>query len=330
MPGLPYSPEFMAAYEDAMCGDSLPKREIGAGRTRAGTFDALIVRFYASTIFAGWSAETQRTRRNIIERFRVDTLPGAKLNNGRCRVAHLLPKHVETMISAKIKTPAAARNFRKTLRALMQFAIAEGMRKDDPTERVAAPKAKTDGYKTWGEEHIEAFERGHAIGTRARLALALLLFSAQRRGDVVRMGRQHLRGDLLSVRQNKTGALLQIPIHPELKRVIDATPADHLTFLMTEFGKPFSAAGFGNLFRDWCNEAGIPKGYSAHGLRKAACRRLAEAGCSASQIMAISGHRSLGEAEKYVRAVNQVALARTAMKATYDAAETGTQIGKPE
>jgi hypothetical protein len=83
--GLPWSPEFMAGYEDAMRGDTNPKPEIGAGRTKPGTFDALIVRFYSSTIFKSWSAETQRTRRNTLERFRADTMPGASLNNGRCR-----------------------------------------------------------------------------------------------------------------------------------------------------------------------------------------------------------------------------------------------------
>jgi hypothetical protein len=184
LPGLPWSPEFMGAYEDAMNGVTNPRPEIGASRTKPGTFDALIVRFYGSTAFAGWSPETQRTRRNILERFRADTMPAAKLNNGRCRVAHLLPKHVDAMIAAKMATPFAAKNFRKTLRALMRFAISEGMRKDDPTLATTAPKAKTKGFKSWGEEQIEAFEARHPIGSRARLAFALLLYTAQRRGDV--------------------------------------------------------------------------------------------------------------------------------------------------
>ncbi len=240
-----------------------------------------------------------------------------------------MPKHVDRMIAAKASTPFSAKNFRKTLRALMQFAVSEGIRKDDPTQGTIAPKAKTTGFKTWGEEQIAAFEARHPVGTRARLALALLLYTAQRRGDVVRMGRQHVRDDLIDVRQSKTGEELQIPMHADLQAIIAATPRENMTFLMTEFGKPFTSAGFGNLFRDWCNEAGILKGYSAHGLRKAACRRLAEAGCSASQIMAISGHRSMGEAEKYVRGVNQLKLARAAMRRTYSESEAGTRIGKP-
>ena len=224
-------------------------------------------------------------------------------------MANLRPRHVADMIAAKASTPAAARNLKKTLAALMRFAVAQGMRNDNPVAGVSAPKIKGAGFQTWSEEHIAAFEARHPIGSRARLAFALLLYTAQRRGDVIRMGWQHIHGGLISVRQNKTGTVLQVPIHSELQTVLDATPSDHLTFLVTSFGKPFTAPGFGNLFRDWCNEAKLPRGLSAHGLRKAACRRLAEAGCSANQIMAISGHRSLGEAEKYVRAADQVRLA---------------------
>lgn len=330
LPGLPWSPEFMAAYEDAMNGETLPRAEIGADRTKPGTFDALIVRFYSSGTFRDWSTETQRTRRNVIERFRAATAPGAKVNNGRCRVAHLMPKHIEAMMAEKAATPFAARNFRKTLRALMRFAITEQMRKDDPTDGVKMPKAKTDGYKSWGEDHIAAFEARHSVGSRARLALALLLYTAQRRGDVLRMGWQHVHGDLLDVRQNKTGATLKIPMHPELRSILDATPRTNFTFLMTAAGKPFSAAGFGNLFHEWCIEAGLPEGYSAHGLRKAACRRLAEAGCTEKQIGAISGHVSPVELAKYTKAANQVLLARDAMALTYPANKRGSQIGKPD
>jgi site-specific recombinase XerD len=128
------------------------------------------------------------------------------------------------------------------------------------------------------------------------------------------MGRQHVRNGAVSVRQQKTGTMLEIEIHRELQKVLDATPSEHLTFLVTERGQPFTAAGFGNRFRDCCNAAGLPKHCSAHGLRKAACRRLAEAGCTIHQIAAISGHASLREVERYTKAVDQARLAREAVR----------------
>ena len=174
---------------------------------------------------------------------------------------------------------------------------------------------KGEGFRAWGEEQIAAFRQHHAFGTRARLALELLLNTTQRRGDVVRMGPQHIRNGLLHVRQQKTGEPLQLPIFPELQAAIDAMPGTsrHLmTFLTTASGRPFSPAGFTNWFRDVCNDAGL-RGFSAHGLRKASMTRLAEAGCSVHEIAAFSGHKTLSEIAHYTRSVEQAALAREAM-----------------
>jgi integrase len=105
------------------------------------------------------------------------------------------------------------------------------------------------------------------------------------------MGRQHVRGGPIAVKQQKTGAAIWIPIHSDLQTILDASPASNLTFLVTAAGK--LPAGFGNWFGDCCRAAGLPLGFNAHGLRKAAARRLAEAGCTSKQIMAITGHRRL-------------------------------------
>src|SRR6516162_3742079 len=173
---------------------------------------------------------------------------------------------------------------------------------------------KGEGFRPWGEEQIAAFRQCHALGTRARLALELLLNTAQRRSGTVRMGPQHIRNGLLHVRQQKTGEPLQLPIFPELQAAIDAMPNRdrHLTFLTTKSGRPFSPAGFTNWFRHVCNGAGL-RGFTAHGLRKASMTRLAEAGCSVHEIAAFSGHKTLSEIAHYTRSVEQAALAREAM-----------------
>jgi len=305
LPGLPWSPEFMAAYAEAVEGQQ--SIEIGAKRSPAGSVAATVGLYLGSTTFTNLAAETQRTRRNILERFRVE--------HGDKRIASIEKKHVQAMVTAKGATPSAARNFLITLRAVIAFAIDAGIRADDdPTLGVKRPKIKTDGYHTWTEDDIAAFEATHPIGTLPRLALALLLYTGQRRGDVMRMGRQHVRGDLISVRQQKTGTPLLIPMHPALKAAIEATPSGHLTFLATAVGKTRAANGFSTWFRKCCDAAGLAIGTSAHGLRKAACRRLAEAGCSAKEIMAISGHASMREVERYTKAVDQEHMARAAMK----------------
>jgi integrase len=127
------------------------------------------------------------------------------------------------------------------------------------------------------------------------------------------MGPQHVRDGVLSIEQVKTGNRVDIPLHPNLLRSIEACPSGHLTFVVTEFGKPFSVKGFQQWFVDAVKKAGLPSGLSGHGLRKAASRRLADLDCSEDQIMAITGHETSDEARKYLKDANRKKLARSAM-----------------
>ena len=318
LPGLPWSPEFMAAHETALAGQSM---QIGGARVKPGTFRALAASYFNSAVasnpnpkalpFPSLSPTTQTIYRNAIERLCEETdREGRKY--GDKSAATLQREHVIKLMAAKATKPEAANLLRKVLRAMMTHAIDIGLRADDPTRDVNAIRVKTDGYHSWTDDEISQFENRHDIGTRPRLALALLLYTGQRRSDVVGMGKQHVRNGSILVRQLKTGASLQIPIHATLAAVIAATPSEHLTYLTTQFGKPFTAAGFGNWFRDQCNAAALDH-CSAHGLRKAAARRLAEAGCTAHEIAAITGHASLREVQRYTKAADQTRLAISAM-----------------
>ncbi len=313
LPGLPWSPDFMAAYEAALA--DAPRIEIGASRMKPGTVAAAVAGYFGSLAFAGLAETTRRTRRQILERFRAE--------HGDKGIATLARAHVERMVNAKVATPGTALNFLVVLRALMRHAVAAGLRGDDPTLGVHTPKYRSAGFYSWTEDDIAAFEATHAIGSQARLAFALLLYTAQRRADVVRMGRQHIRDGLIHIRQSKTGTTLAIPLHSELRAVLDATPSDHLTFLTVRGGRQFHPDAFTHWFKRKCGQAGLPARASVHGLRKAACRRLAEVGCSANVIAAISGHATLREVSRYTAAADQVRLARQGMEAL-----TRTKTGK--
>ncbi len=309
--GLPWSPEFMAAYEEALAGQPAPI-EIGAARTKPGSMRALSVSYFQSVDYRSMQARTQRVYRGLMERFCEQTdKDGNKF--GDKRVALIGREHIVRLIAARADKPEAANQFRKVLRAMMRHAVEIGLRADDPTKDVRAIRVKSDGFHSWTDEEIAQFEDHHSVGSRARLAFALLLYTGQRRSDVVRMGRQHVRGGVLTVRQQKTGAELSIPVHPTLKAILDDTPRDNMTFLTTQFGKPFTSNGFGNWFRDQCNAADLPQ-CSAHGLRKAAARWLAEAGCTAHEIASITGHASLKQVAHYTKAVDQGRLASAAME----------------
>ena len=265
----------MIAYQSAL--DSVQGIEIGARRTVPGTISALVVAYYTSTEFQDLGQGTQRYRRWLIEKFRADF--------GKHPVKQLEAKHVNAMLM-RIGKPHMRKQWLKMLRGLMGYAVRIGMRGDDPTSGFKIKQRHGDGIRTWGETEIEIFRRYHPLGSRARLALELLLNTGQRRGDIIRMGRQHMRGEAIHVMQQKTGVSLAIPLHPDLVAAIAAGPSGHLTFLTTANGKPFTAGGFTHWFRQQCRAGGI-QGFSPHGLRKAACRRLAEAGCTEKQIAAI-------------------------------------------
>jgi integrase len=249
------------------------------------------------------SVGTQRMRRGILERFRVA--------HGDRPFSVLPPEWIEWLLDSK--PPHAARSWLVTLRSLCQFAVKRGYRRDDPTANIKLASVKSDGFHTWTDDEIAQFEAHHPIGTKPRLALALLLYTGQRRSDVVQMGRQHIRDGVLTVKQQKTGKPLAIPVHPHLQVVLDATPSEHLTFLVTATGKPYGGNAFSEQFRNWCDAAGLPQRCKPHGLRKAACRRLAEAGCSGNEIMAISGHATMKELVRYTAAADQARLARNAL-----------------
>jgi integrase len=302
--GTPWSEDFMRQYATALDGVKEQAVNVGASRTIPGSFDALCVSYYRSPEFRGLKASTQTVRRNIIERFRRE--------HGDKPLKGLQRAHIKDIIGDKAETPEAANNLLKVLRVILSHAVEIGMVESNPAIGVKCYKSRGEGVHTWSEAEVAQFEAVHAVGTKARLALELLLNTGQRRGDVVRMGWQHKQGDCIAVRQEKTDEPLLIPIDGPLAAALAALPRTSLNFLVTEFGKPFTSAGFGNWFRRRCNEAGLPQ-CSAHGLRKAAATRLANAGCSTDQIKAITGHKSLSEVARYTKAADQVRLARQAM-----------------
>ena len=298
LPGEPGCPEFMAAYQQATANVQL-----GAARYAAGTFGALAAEYFRSVKFKRLGNATQAVTRGIVERFVAV--------HGHRLVAQMVRKHVERLVAEKADTPAAANNFLKRLRVLLRFAIALGWRKDDPT--IGVTRFKEGEWHSWTEDEIAAFEARWHVGSLERTAFALHLYTAQRRADVCVMTWADIAGSKIRVVQAKTGAKLQIEIHPHLRAVLDAWPRKHLTILTSSKGAQYTVESYGNLMADAIEAAGLPARCVLHGLRKAAARRLAEAGCTEKQIAAVTGHRTLSEVARYTRAAEQERLASAAI-----------------
>lgn len=303
LPGEPQSSEFIEVYQAARGGFqvALP----APARPGAGSVSAAIAAYYQDAAFLSLAVGTRKSRRQILERFRAA--------DGDKPINLMRREHIAKRLG-KLK-PFAARNWLKAIRGLMQFAVATGLCSADPTADFKPAKVRAGTIHTWTEDEIAAYEHAFAIGSRPRLAMALLLFTAARCSDAVRLGPQHVRAGRIVYRQQKTGRHLEIPIHPKLAEILSATPSGHLTFLATTYGTPYTPKGLGNAMRRWCDQAGLPQ-CSAHGLRKAQARRLAEAGCSAHEIAAITGHKTLSEVQRYADAADQARLAEAAISRT--------------
>ena len=294
----------MRHYHAALQGNAQQLEDSKLDRIKPGSIDEVIVSFYGSTDFMKLKASTRVVRRRTLERFREQ--------HGHKRVALLTPAHMKAIIGDMADRPGAANNLLKALRVLLRHAVDMGLIQDSPARNVRKYASTSDGFHSWTESDVAAFEARHKAGSKAHLALSLLLYTGQRRSDVVRMGWQHVSGNLLSVVQDKTGENLKIPFHPKLAATLRDMPRTNMTFLLTENGAPFSAAGFGNWFRDRCNEADLPH-CSAHGLRKACAVRLANAGCTPEQIKSITGHKTLSEVARYTKAADQERNAQQAL-----------------
>lgn len=311
LPGAPGSKEFMEAYRAAQDA----RRDLGEGKSPPGSVSALVAAYYRSAEWGSLQPQTQTLYRNVLDRFRDEY--------GTGRATHMTPEHVRRILDKMADRPHMAQVFLKRIRGLFRFAVDRQIIATNPTLGVSVKVRKTGGFRAWTDADIERFEAHWPEGSRARLALALLLYTGQRRQDVVRMGRQHIRDGILTITQLKRGrdqepVTLSIPVHPALQSVLDRLPKDNMTFLMTDAGKPMSPFGFSNWFAECAKKAGLPERSSPHGLRKAAARRLAEAGCSALEIAAITGHASLKEVERYTKSASQGRLARSAIAALRD------------
>ena len=229
----------------------------------------------------------------------------------------MTPKAIRVLRDRKAGAPEAANGRVKAIRAVFSWALDEEHVAVNPAREVPRIKNASSGYHSWTMEEVERFEERHPIGTKARLALALLLYTGVRRSDVVRLGKQHVREGWLRFKQHKNRNRhpieVEIPILSDLQRIVEASPTGDLTFLVTAYGRPFTAAGFGIRFREWCNKAGLNH-CTAHGLRKAGAALAAENGATEHQLMAIFGWQTIAEAERYTKAARRKKMAGDAMR----------------
>lgn len=321
----PGTPAFQSEYDSAKAlaesgalaqstGDntSIPR----PGPPKPGTYRWICVQYFCSAEFRRLDPTTQRARRGILEwTFDEPIAPGKAETFAEFPLARMTAKAIRVLRDRKADFPEAANSRVKAVRQVFAWAIEYEHVSTNPARDVPYIRGRSGGFHSWSVEEVEQFERHHPIGSKARLALVLLMYTGVRRSDVVRLGRQHIRDGWFKIavqkNRNRRPVTIDLPVLPALEEVIAASPAGDLTFLVTQFCRPFTANGFGNWFRRRCNEAGLPQ-CSAHGLRKAGAARAAENGATTHELMAIFGWQTVKEAERYTQAAQRKRLASNA------------------
>jgi integrase len=296
------TPEFDGEYQSALSGTPHPKK----GAPATGTLAWLVARYREVGAWTNLSPATRKQRENIF----LHVLENA----GDKPFAQVTRAHIVTGRERRSKTPSQARHFLDAMRGLFRWAVTAGLAKVDPTVGIENPTRKnSDGFIPWTEEHVEDYEKRWPIGTRQRVWLDVLLYTGLRRGDAVRLGRQHVRDGVGTIKTEKSGytVTVTLPILPVLADTLAAGPCGDLTFIAGERGQPLTKESFGNLFRDACRKAGVPG--SAHGVRKIAATRAANRGATVAQLEAIFGWSGGRMASLYTRSADRKRLAQEGM-----------------
>jgi integrase len=292
------SDAFMAQYEAAITGQPMPPPK----GPRSGSLSWLIEQYRETSAWAELSPATRRQRENIF----LTVI-------GRCGsepYSAISPRDIEAGKDARRSTPSQARNYLDAMRGLFRWAKGKHL-KYDPTDGIGNPKRPdTGGFAVWTEDDVAAYQAKWPLGTRERVWLDVLLYTGFRRGDAVRLGRQHIRDGIATLKTEKTGVEVAIPILPVLAATIAAGPCGDLAFICGEAGHPLTKESFGNLFRGACRAVGVTK--SAHGVRKIAATTAANNGATVAELEALFGWQGGQMAALYTKAADRRKLAKAA------------------
>lgn len=302
-----YSEAFWIAYHKAEEGAPESAVPIGAERTKPGSINALIAAYYASAAFTSLALSTQDTYRNQLEAFRKE--------HGDKSVATIKTEHVDAILGAVAKrSTAQAHKLRKRLLMLFALAVKWEYRADNPMLLASKIKHNEIGYRPWTEGDIEQYRKHWQPGTPQRLGLELFLHTGLRRSDACKLGRQHRQGNCHVVKIKKTRGTVtaRIPVHKTLEEHLTLS-VGNLTYVVSKRGTGYTEESFSNMIAEAAEDAGLPPDSSPHGLRKACCIRLADAGCTTVEIMSIT-RQSLSVVERYIREYNMERAAEAAMK----------------
>ena len=295
------------------CRADIPRSGVTVQRrVRVGSVDDLVSRYLRSSDFKGEAQPiTLSKNRAIIERFRQKC--------GEHIVAKVTFEHLDRIIADarnkktdKTGGKFAAQKLRKELKRLFGYAVKLGWLPSNPVDHIRPLKLRTDGHHSWTEEEIVQYQERWALGTHQRLALELVLWTGKRIGDAAKLGPHHIINNFLVTIDSKTQKPNEIALSKQLQLALAAMGKPDKYLITWSHGRGYSEKSLSQTFSGWCTQAGLGH-CSAHGLRKAITRRMAENSFTNSEMKSITQHSADAELAVYTRGVNQKELAAKSM-----------------
>ncbi|WP_339083801.1 tyrosine-type recombinase/integrase [Hyphomicrobium sp. ghe19] len=306
LPDDPKSSEFWAEYARAM--------QLPPAAKKSDTFEDLVGAWHASPEWRQLSEKTKIDWKRYSERI--------KASWGELQVRGIGPPNVLTLRDLYADTPASANNLIRCLSAMLAWSVPRGWRLDNPCREIKPLKGGSE-YAPWPWEAIKEAE--DRLREDLWQVAALALYTGQREDDVLSMLKTSIHANVISVRQEKTDKQLWIPIHRDLKPIIEKalarSPKTSLTILTNTLGRPWTADGFRTSWGKNKPPLVKKRGLVFHGLRKSSVVMLLEAGCSDAEVSSITG-QSREMVEHYAKQVNQARLAASAILKWENASET--------
>jgi integrase len=148
--------------------------------------------------------------------------PGTKETFADFPLDRITPRHCG---DRKVDLPGAADNRVRALRGVFKWAVKHEHMSANPAIAVEYVSRASDGWHSWTSDELAQFERRHPIGSKARLALALLMYTGVRRSDVVQLGPQHVRDGWLKFRQSKTKTTVDLPTRRYCRTQLGTLPS---------------------------------------------------------------------------------------------------------
>lgn len=299
-----FQKQYLAARAGEKQGPVKPTSEYTKPRSAAWLVCRYLEHLEKQVLANNASHKTLKKKRNLLNRL-------AACQNKPMLIPQEKLIEMQDELSA---TPSQADAFIESVSVMYEWAVKRKLLKENTAKGIDRIYSKGSGATPWKAADVKRYLARHPRGTKAHVAISVLLWTGCRIEDLTMLGREHecVIDGVDAIRWQplkKHSTEVEVPLLQPLRDATRAPTVQGRTYVLGRGGKPYSSGdSMSAMFKQWCRDAGLPH-LSAHGVRKGLAELLAELGCSQYAIMSILGHSEAKTSEVYTRRVERWKLA---------------------